>query len=360
MVKIYKCPGCNADMKFDANAQMLKCEYCETELTVKAAEELEEAAKQDAEHEDTDETVDETDESASYGAEEVDFIKYKCVTCGAELLTDEHTAATVCSYCGNPNLLSERIEGEKTPAMLIPFKVDKAKATEIYRNWCKKGPLTPGEFSSQSTIDKLSAIYVPFWLYDYDANAKIRANCTKVRRRRTGNYEYIYTDHFRVYRDVSAEYIKLPADASAKMPDDIMDKLEPFNYKDLEEFSMPYLSGYTAEKYNFTNEELAGRVESRVKNYIVQEGRGTINMYASVNVVGCDVKLSKKSAKYVMLPVWMLNYRYKGKEHVFAINGQTGKLVGKRPISVARCVIAYFLMMAAIFVVCLIGGAILF
>ena len=359
MVKIYKCPGCNADMKFDANAQKLKCDYCETELTVEAAEALAETQKQDAEHEDVDETIDETEEWASYGSEEGDFVKYKCISCGAELLTDEHTAATVCSYCGSPNLISERIEGEKTPAMLIPFKINIDKAKEIYRTWCKKGPLTPGEFYNQGALDKISAIYVPFWLYDYNANTKIRANCTRVRRSRSGNYEYIYTDHFRVYRDISADYVKLPADASKKMPDDIMDKLEPFNYRELEEFSMPYLSGYMAEKYNFTNEELAGRVESRVKSYIVQEGRGTISGYSSVNIAGYDVKLLKKAAKYVMLPVWMLNYRYKGKEHVFAINGQTGKLVGKRPISALRCVGMYLLVMAAVFIVCLIGGAII-
>lgn len=356
MVKIYKCPGCSADMKFDANAQMLKCEYCETELTVRTAKALEETQKQDAEHEDIDETIDDTGEDSSYGNETADYVKYKCVTCGAELLTDEHTTATVCSYCGSPNLISERMEGEKTPALLIPFKIDETKAKEIYRTWCKKGFLTPGEFYAQGTLDKISALYVPFWLYDYDADAKISANCTRVRRRVSGNYEYIYTDHFRIYRDVSAQYLKLPADASQKMQDDIMDKLEPFNYDEFKEFSMPYLSGYMAEKYNFTDEELAGRVESRVKNYIVQEGRNTICGYASVNIAGCDVRLSKKSAKYVMLPVWMLSHRYKDKEHVFAINGQTGKLVGKRPVSVGKSILTYVIVMAAVFAVCMIGG----
>lgn len=356
MVKTYKCPGCGADMKFDAAAQMLKCEYCETELTVKAAEELENAKRQEAEHKNTEEVFDETNADAAYGNSVADFIKYKCATCGAELLTDDHTAATVCSYCGSPNLLSERIQGEKTPAQLIPFKIDINKAKEIYREWCRKGPLTPGEFYKQSTLDKISAIYVPFWLYDYGADTKIRANCTKVRHSRRGDYEYIYTDHFKVYRDVSAEYIKIPADASEKMPDAVMDELEPFNYSELKEFAMPYLSGYMAEKYNYKNEELAGRVESRVKNYIVQEGRATINGYASVAISACDVQLFKKDAKYVMLPVWMINYRYKGKEHLFAINGQTGKIVGKRPVSVPKCVAVYFLVMIVSFIICMLGG----
>lgn len=345
MVKTYKCPGCGADMKFDAAAGKLSCEYCETELTVAEAEALDEANKQDAESADSEDVIDETNEAESFGCS-ADLIKYKCSTCGAELVTDEHTAATFCNYCGSPNLLSERLEGERMPAKVIPFKITRQKAEDIYREWCKKGKLTPGEFVKQSTIEKISAIYVPFWLYDYGANAKIRANCTKVRSTRRGDYQYTYTDHFRVYRDVSAEYLKIPADASVKMPDDMMDKLEPFNYNELVDFSMPYLSGYMAEKYNYTSEELAKRVESRISGYITDEGRKTINGYASVSISGKNVTLSKKVADYVMLPVWMLTYRYKGKEYMFAINGQTGKLVGNRPVSAGKCVGWYFGMLA--------------
>jgi len=359
MIKTYKCPGCGADMKFDANVGKLKCDYCETELSTAEAELLAETEKQDAESADSEDVIDETDEAESYG-ESADFIKYKCSTCGAELVTDEHTAATCCSYCGSPNLLSERLDGEKTPAKLIPFKIDKEKAKDIYREWCKKGKLTPKEFVSQSTIEKMTAIYVPFWLYDYGANAKIRANCTKVRRSRRGDYEYIYTDHYRVYRDVSAEYLKIPADASEKMPDDMMDKLEPFNYNELTDFEMPYLSGYMAEKYNYDSGEIAKRVESRISDYIMSEGKRTIHGYSSVSVVGKNVTLSKRVASYVMLPVWMLTYRYKGKEYMFAINGQTGKLVGNRPVSVGRCFGWYFGMLAAFTVILsILGGIVL-
>ncbi|MBQ9765901.1 MAG: hypothetical protein IJW18_06865 [Lachnospiraceae bacterium] len=344
MVKTYKCPGCGADMKYDAEAKKLSCEYCETSLTVDEAKALEETKQQEADDKDSEEVVDETNEADSYG-EAGDFIKYKCATCGAELMTDEHTAATFCNYCGSPNLLSERIEGEKTPAMLIPFKITKEKAKEIYYTWCKKGALTPGEFFSQSTLEKMSAIYVPFWLYDYGANVKMRAHCTRVRSEVRGNYRYTHTSHYRVLRDVSAEYLKIPADASQKMPDDVMDKLEPFNYGEMTAFEMPYLSGYMAEKYNFTSEEMAKRVEARVAGYISQEGRSTINGYSTVAVTAKNVWLAKRRASYVMLPVWMLTYRYKGKEHIFAINGQTGKLVGKRPISAGKCLGWYFGML---------------
>ncbi|NLZ80345.1 MAG: hypothetical protein GX913_00850 [Clostridiales bacterium] len=226
--------------------------------------------------------------------------------------------------------------GEKTPALLIPFKINKEQAVEIYRSWCKKGVLTPTEFLEQSTIEKITGMYVPFWMYDYGTNALIHAHATRVRRNRKGNTEYIHTDHFNVYRNVSANYAKVPADASAKMPDDVMDKLEPFNYLELKEFEMPYLSGFFAEKYNFTSDELASRIEKRIRDYIKSEARGTIQGYASTSITSEKLSLRRKHAKYVLFPAWILNYRYKGKQYLFAINGQTGKMIGDSPISVSK------------------------
>lgn len=59
------------------------------------------------------------------------------------------------------------------------------------------------------------------------------ANANKVRTTRRGDTEYTYTDHFDVYRDVSAEFKRIPADASEKMPDEQMDMLEPYNYSEI-------------------------------------------------------------------------------------------------------------------------------
>ena len=111
----------------------------------------------------------------------------------------------------------------------------------------EKGMLTPKELSRKSTIEKISGVYVPFWLYDYSARTMMSANANKVRTTRRGDTEYTYTDHFDVYRDVSAEFKRIPADASEKMPDEQMDMLEPYNYSEITDFAMPYLSGYLSE-----------------------------------------------------------------------------------------------------------------
>lgn len=324
MVETYKCPSCGAPIEFDGQAGKLVCQYCDTEVDVFTMNREHDLYKEDI--------VDETPVEKEYS----DFDGYKCQNCGAEIMTDEYTSATFCSFCGSPAMIKGRLEGALKPKMVIPFKIKKEGAVEAYRKWAGKGAFTPSGFRKQSTIEKITGIYVPFWLYDYSADAHMQAHCTKKRSNRSGDTIYEHTDHFNVGRHVAAEFDKIPADASEKMDDRTMDLLEPYNYGELTEFQMPYLSGYQSEKFTYDSAELAPRAEARVKAYIYDEARMTISGYSNVNVTSSNVSMRRKNAMYTLMPVWILNYGYNGKMYTFAMNGQTGKVVGKLPKSVGK------------------------
>ena len=150
MPTIYKCPGCGAAMEFDSVTQKLGCPSCGMQIDVREYEEK-------------------YSQNSTQGEYDKEMKMYHCNTCGAELVADEYTSATFCSFCGNPTLVEDRLRGEFKPSTIIPFKINKDKAVEIYKNWCKKGPLTPSALSRNSTIEKISGLYVPYWLYDYSA-----------------------------------------------------------------------------------------------------------------------------------------------------------------------------------------------
>lgn len=321
MVGTYKCPGCGAPIEFSGQEGKLVCSYCGTKVDV---------SKMNAETEKYDCVVEDLEkEEAQFG----DFDAYKCSNCGAEILTDENTSATTCSYCGSPAIIKERLTGQLMPKSIIPFRYNREQAKDSFRKWTKKGPLTPSCFKREATIDSIKGIYVPFWLYDYAVHVDMNAKATTVSKRRTGNTEYTTTSYYSVDRAMDCRYEKIPADASEKMPDSIMDKLEPFDYKELAKFQMPYLSGYSSEKFNYTKEQMNYRAERRARDYAFRECRDSIVGYDSIQVQRLNTKLQRLGATYALLPVWMLNYVYKGKHYFFALNGQTGKLVGKLPIS---------------------------
>jgi hypothetical protein len=262
--------------------------------------------------------------------------EYHCNNCGAVLITEANTSATTCSFCGAGVVLSDRLTGNLAPAKVVPFTISKEQAQEAFKKWCKKGRLTPSDFMTADRIKNITGLYVPFWLYDMNGRGEAEATCTRVRTYSDANWIYTETKYYNVYRKVDLNYSRIPCDASRKMEDGMMDKLEPYQYNNLKDFNMPYLAGYIAEKYDFTDEDMLPRIKQRVGAYVDNYISSTINGYSSVMYHRKDINIRKKQADYTLLPVWMVCYDYKKAEHIFAMNGQTGKIVGKPPLSKAK------------------------
>ena len=314
MVIQYKCPNCGGDMAFDSESGKLHCQNCGR----------------------YDKIEDFPDEYTTTTFSEDEANEYHCKNCGAVIITDKDTTATTCSFCGAGVVLGDRLSGKMAPAKIIPFTISKEQATKSFKSWCKNGRLTPKGFMTADRIKDLTGIYVPFWLYDLDSSVQVNAIGTKVRTYPKGDYIYTETRYYDIYRDINLDYIKIPVDASEKMQDTLMDRLEPYQYNDLKEFKTPYLAGYIAEKYNYDEGELLPRAKHKIENYIKSYVNSTIIGYSSVRYNNENIDTRKKHAYYTLLPVWMFCYDYDKQEHTFAMNGQTGKVVGKPPISYTK------------------------
>lgn len=342
MAVVYKCPSCGENMVFDSAKQMMVCAHCgNTQPAFEDAQEIKE------------------EEKTQSGSGEVEAVIHRCPNCGAEVVTDAETAATFCVFCGAPAIIPEKVSGALKPSMIIPFKFSKNDAIEAFTKHCRKGRVTPKGYFSQERMDKISGVYVPFFLYDCDGNTKMNAECTQVSSYRSGNREYTETRHFSVYRDVDTSFRRVPADASEKMDDNLMDKLEPFNYGELKPFAMPYLSGYMAEKYGLDEKQLLGRAMNRIQSYSKDYVRSTIHGYSTVNVLNSNFTCRREEATYVLLPVWISNFDYKGKKYTFAMNGQTGKVVAKLPISIGKCAAWFGGISAVLFLIFFVIGGFL-
>jgi len=93
-------------------------------------------------------------------------------------------------------------------------------------------------------VDKITGIYAPFWLFDCKADGFISGEATRVHSWRQGNYKYTQTKYYSILRRGHARYKRIPVDASKKLDDKYMHMIEPFDYKDLKDFSMKYMSGF--------------------------------------------------------------------------------------------------------------------
>lgn len=318
MATIYKCPSCGGNMLFDAHTGMLKCEQCSNEMPVEA-------------YRDTD-AKEEDNAYVEEGRKQ-----YRCPSCGATLLTDAYTAATTCAYCGSPNIIEEQVDEQFQPDVVLPFRIARKEAEHKLRTWCKGGLLTPSDFLRQDALTvKLQGIYVPFWVYDIATDAQIMAACERHKVTRMGNKETTRCYKYNVKRAGKSTFAKIPRDASKRMDNTKMDLLEPFQWEQAKTFDAAYLSGYSAERYSETQEEVYGRAEQIAEQYAVEELRNTIVGYDKVLITRQHVEKKCTNVGYAMYPVWHYEYTYHDKLYEFMMNGQTGKVVGKPPISIAK------------------------
>ena len=351
-ITVYQCPACTGPLKFDGNIGKLKCEYCGSTYTTQEIEALyadknKSAAAADAEaHKKADEaeaaaaaaakasgTAGSTDAASGWGSDAAHMRAYNCTTCGAELICDETTAATSCPYCGNPSVIPGKFAGVDRPDYVIPFKVDKKQAVNSFKEYYKGRLLLPRSFESDNHIEEIKGVYVPFWMFSGEVAGRAQYEAIKEDRRRAGNEEIIRQEHYDVYREGAMSFSKIPVDASTKMPDDLMDSIEPFNYKEMRPFGMEYMPGYLANKYDVSKQECRKRADDRAVGSFRTALRNSVKNYNSVNVRQQSEKITPEKAEYGMLPVWLLSSNWQGKTYLFAMNGQSGKMMGDLPVS---------------------------
>jgi uncharacterized Zn finger protein (UPF0148 family) len=354
----YQCPACTGPLHYSAKSGKLACDYCGSSFDVAEIEALyarkeaeAAAAKQaaDAKAEAAQAAKDEAAEAAAasggwdtsdlsrdWGAEADGLRVYSCPSCGAELICDQSTAATACPYCGNPAIVPGQFSGALRPDYILPFRLSKDDAVQALRAHYKGKPFLPRSFTSANHIEQIQGVYVPFWLFDGGAEgaASYRASNTNVFE--TGDYEITETRHYHVVRAGSLAFEKIPVDASSKMPDDHMDSIEPFDYAQLRPFSTAYLPGYLADKYDVTIDDSRDRADTRCRETLAQALRDTVTGYGACVTEREDIALRRSKVHYALLPVWMLSTKWHGQDFLFAMNGQTGKLVGDLPTDRGR------------------------
>jgi DNA-directed RNA polymerase subunit RPC12/RpoP len=352
----YKCPHCGAPLKFDGDAQNWKCEYCISSFNEKEIRALENKLISEVENPSMAAGENHTHEHSPDDEFTSKARVYSCTSCGAEIVTDDTTAATFCYYCHNPAIIPGQLSEKYKPSRIIPFKLERDKATEAFVKWCKKKPLISKDFTTSSQLEKLSGIYVPFWLFDCKAKGYISAQAKNVRTWRSGDIQYTQTDYFNVSRTAIADFNGVPADGSQKADNKLMEALEPYDYSQMKDFSMAFLSGYFAERYDLSQETVFNSVSNRIQGYAKKLMNNTISGYGSVNVTNCSADIDEANATYVLLPTWMFTYKYKDKTYIFAMNGQTGKITGNLPISKKRLIFRFVAYWAIAFAIMVLGG----
>lgn len=343
-LKQYKCPSCGGPINYDIASGNLKCPYCDSEFDIETLKGYDEDLRKTVEEE-----LNWLDKPGLDWTEEEEskLRHYVCDSCGGEIIADVNTGATRCPYCGNPVIVPQKFSGTLRPDLVVPFKVSDKQAQEAYRNHLKDKPLLPKYFKDENRINEIKGIYVPFWLYDAEVDMAARYRTTRSRSWSDSNYIYTETSYFSVFREGEIGFDNVPVDGSTNIDNALMESIEPFDISEAVDFKTAYLAGYLADKYDISAEASQEQANQRIRRSAESALATTVRGYDGIALESMNMSLNNHTIKYCLLPVYILNTTYKGEKFTFAMNGQTGKLVGDLPIEKS----SYTMYFAIIFLV---------
>lgn len=352
----YKCPNCGGGMIFDPAGQKFRCEFCLSEYTQAQLDKLQKAGASDQVIQDPgfaqeaepaegyyEEPAAEAAQEDSHASEQSEAPKqgtaviYTCPSCGAEIVTDETTAATFCYYCHNPVVLEGRVSGKFLPDRIIPFQYDRKTAVEHFLKYVNKKKFVPKAFFNEEQIEKLSGVYYPFWIYDCEVEGGMEARGNKIRVWRSGMFEYTETSIYQIERGGEVHVQNITRNALRQSDRNLIDAVRPFHISEAQPFSMPYLQGFVAQKRDIETEEVSKELQDTAGKYAKQALMSTVQGYTSVNTTRENLHPVREKWQYLLLPVWILTYgASSGKNYYFAMNGQTGEIKGKLPVDYGK------------------------
>ncbi len=333
----YKCPACGGALEFDPGLQKMKCPYCDSTYEMSELQGKDDQLTEGEAALNTPLPADDmnwnTNAGGEWSAGETDGMRvYVCNSCGGEIVADQNTAASSCPFCDNPIVMMGNFTGALKPDLVVPFKLDKNAAKEALRNHVKGKKLVPKLFSDENHLDELKGVYVPYWLFDSEADADLRFRATRVRAWSDSRYNYTDTEEYLVERSGSISFDAIPVDGSSKMDDTLMESLEPYDVGEAVPFQTAYLAGYLADKYDVTADQSVERANERARKTAEAVFSSQVQGYTSVRLESSSIRLRESRVRYALYPVWLLNTSWNGAKYQFAMNAQTGKFVGDLPV----------------------------
>ena len=329
----FKCPGCGAKLTFNGEKGEMACDHCGASFTMEQVKAAEEAEKENGagsslswEHVSQGTLTDENGKISGY----------VCPSCNAEMVATDLTAATECPYCGNPSIVAQSFEGVYKPDVVVPFAVNKETAKSKLKEFIKGKKLLPANFANGNRIDNITGLYVPFWLFSCHADGFVTFDCFKEKKWSDAKADYVKKDYYSVKRSGEMDFNRIPVDAATQMDDATMDSLEPYDMSKAVPYDAAYFSGYLADKYDVTSKDSEPRANDRVRSTFVNKMQEAVKGYDSVLKKNESINLTGGKSEYAMLPVWMMSGKFEGKTYHFAVNGQTGRMVGELPVDKSR------------------------
>lgn len=333
--RIFPCDQCGADLEFSIGQQSLQCPYCG------AVKRLEIPPDEEIVEQDLEAMLVRLRELKARG--ETDGLatgehRVRCESCGADVVFQGTLTSTTCPYCASPLQRDKIHDAPRRIAAqgVLPFLVPHERAAANLRAWVQSLWFAPNEFKRQGIDGKFSGVYLPYFTFDamtftrYDGQRgdyywETVTYGKETRRERRTRWTFVSGQFQRFFDDVLVVAVR------GQNPE-LLQALEPWPLGKCVPFRQELLAGFFSRTYDIELDECFREARRRMESAITSEVRHRIGGDEQ-SISSQKTAYSALSFKHLLLPVWLLAYRYRDKPYRVAVNAATGEVVGQRPYS---------------------------
>lgn len=342
-----KCPSCGGVMDFDPKTGGLSCPYCGHTEAIEVNEEEPKAAEEKAF-----ESADKL-ENCDWGAAKKTVI---CKACGAESVYDALEISAVCPFCGSNQVMEASDQNTMAPGGVVPFQVTDKQASELFKAWIKKKWFCPKLAKESAKAKHFKGVYLPYWTFDAATESTYKGEFGRDKTRKDADGQNrVETTWYPVSGTYKEAFDDELVCATTNHSQSMLQGIEPYRTAENKIYKPEYVAGFAAERYSIGIKEAwemaRESIRFKLKNNIERDIRHKHNA-DHVRNLKVSTLFNNLTYKYLLLPVWISSYKYKDKVYRFMVNGQTGKVSGKIPLSIPKIVItviAVILIAALIF-----------
>lgn len=342
-----KCPDCGGTMDFDPKTGGLTCPYCGHQEAIPEKKQsngkVQSASAAEIPLEDADKT-----ENCDWGVATKSVI---CKSCGAESIYDKNDISSTCPYCGSNQVMEANDSETMAPGGVVPFKIDEKEAASRFNSWLKGKFFAPKKAKETAKAKNFKGMYLPFWTFDTETKSEYSGEYGKDRKVKKNDKEEIVTDWYKTQGTYEDSFDDELVSGTTKHEEWMLNAIAPYNTADNKLYKPEYVAGFGAERYSLgvkaawekAKAAISNTIHGRINSKIMEEHNADHVRGLKVNTV-----FNKVTFKYLLLPVWVANYKYNDKVYKFMVNGQTGKVAGRSPVSAIKVIITILVVIAII------------
>ncbi|MBK9924325.1 MAG: hypothetical protein IPP66_03455 [Anaerolineales bacterium] len=316
----FMCPKCGGRMAFSPDGSSLVCDYCTRGQAVGF----------------TAQPADEKDfftamATARGHGKPLNQQVFHCEGCGSEFILPPDQISANCIYCDSPHVVNwEHTKDLLAPDGILPHKFNQEQAIRLLVNWVEGNKIRP-----EKKVDLPRGLYLPLWTFDIGGEIDYTGEVYE------NNNEEIGLDLIigkqgrgqRQVRRVSDSYPvlvdDLPVPASRKLSAVFLRLIPTFELKSTKPYDPRYLADWPAEVYDIPMAEAS--LDARGRAYAKYKEELPYKLSPMRIVHSSSAKMAIESFKLVLLPVWMTELPFDGREHLILINGQNGVVASDLP-----------------------------